>query len=152
MQASASSCEGERFGGEAEKKKKEFVEKFVINDIRDTSAILFIKNGHFIERLSFGQEHKLHLQGNLLVIINYITRTKKKYKKIIRGELAKQPKINPNGCRGKSKRSKSHNLLIALNKYNREILAFLSNPEIPFDNNWQNGTSEWSKYRLSVDS
>ena len=66
---------------------------------------------------------------------SYITRTKNKYKKIIRDEIARQPTINSNSCRGKPKRSKSHNLLIALNKYNREVLAFLSNPEVPFDNN-----------------
>jgi len=65
----------------------------------------------------------------------YITRTKKKYKKIIRAELKRQPTVKSHGCRGKPKRTKSHNLLIALNKYNREILAFLSCDEIPFDNN-----------------
>ncbi len=66
---------------------------------------------------------------------SYITRTKNRYKKIIRAELKKQPDPKNKGCPGRSRRSKSHNLLIALNKYNREILAFLSNPQIPFDNN-----------------
>ncbi|MCP4460098.1 MAG: transposase, partial [Cytophagales bacterium] len=28
-----------------------------------------------------------------------------------------------------------HNLLIALNKYNREIVRFLSDADVPFDNN-----------------
>ena len=38
-------------------------------------------------------------------------------------------------CRGKPKRSKAHNLLIALNSHSRAILAFLKEDYIPFDNN-----------------
>ena len=38
-------------------------------------------------------------------------------------------------CREKPKRSKAHNLLIALNSHSRAILAFLKEDYIPFDNN-----------------
>jgi len=103
-------------------------------------------NAHILRELIFLEEqgHQWAKQiKNLLlkakdkdpVTKHYTTRTKNKYKKVIWAELAKQPTVKANGCRGKPKRSKSHNLLIALNKYNREILAFLSCPEIPFDNN-----------------
>ena len=103
-------------------------------------------NAHILRELIFleEQDHQwakqiktLLLDGKdkNLVTKSYITRTKNRFKKIIRDELAKQPTTNSNSCRGKPKRSKSHNLLIALNKYNREVLAFLSYPEVPFDNN-----------------
>jgi len=103
-------------------------------------------NAHILRELIFLEEqgHQwakeiktllLHAKNKNPVTKTYIARTKKKYKEIIREALAKQPNKNTNGCRGKPKRSKSHNLLIALNKYNREILAFLSEPEVPFDNN-----------------
>lgn len=65
----------------------------------------------------------------------YITRTTNKFKKIVRTELLKQPAIKTKGCRGKPKRTKSHNLLIALNKHNRDVLRFLSEDHVPFDNN-----------------
>jgi len=103
-------------------------------------------NAHILRELIFLEEqgHQWAKQIKTLLLNakdkdsitkTYITRTKNKYKNIIRDELAKQPMIKSKNCRGKPKRTKSHNLLIALNKYNREILAFLSEPDIPFDNN-----------------
>lgn len=103
-------------------------------------------NAHILRELVFLEEqgHQwakavktllLNAKNRSPLTKNYITRTKKEYKKTIRGQLAKQPTNSSNGCRGKPRCSKSHNLLVALNKYNREILAFLANPEIPFDNN-----------------
>ena len=103
-------------------------------------------NAHILRELIFMEEQGHHWAKqikNLLlnaknkdsITKSYIIRTKNKFKKIIRDELTKQPIINSNSSRGKPKRSKSHNLLLALNKYNRAVLAFLSSPEIPFDNN-----------------
>lgn len=72
----------------------------------------------------------------------YITRTKNKFKKIVREEVAllnnqvkneKRARGKPSGFR--PKRSEAHNLLLALNKYHQQVLAFLTNPVIPFDNN-----------------
>ena len=71
----------------------------------------------------------------------YKSRVKNQYRKIVRGQLRKQEKAfkktQPTAakCRGKPKRSKAHNLLIALNKHSRDILAFLEEDYIPFDNN-----------------
>lgn len=73
---------------------------------------------------------------------SYRTRTKNRFKKIVRQELALLDKVaqkekhvrNP-PVRGKPKRSEAHNLLLALNKYHKEVLAFLTNPAVPFDNN-----------------
>ncbi len=103
-------------------------------------------NAHILRELIFleeqGYEWAKEIKTLLLkakdktsVTKKYITRTKNKYKKIIRSELKRQPSVKPHACRGKPKRSKSHNLLLALNKYNREVLAFLCSDEIPFDNN-----------------
>jgi transposase len=103
-------------------------------------------NAHILRELIFLEEQGhpwakkiktllLEAKDKTSVTKKYITRTKNKYKRIIRMELKKQPSLKSHGCRGKPKRTKSHNLLIALNKYNREILAFLSCDEIPFDNN-----------------
>lgn len=72
----------------------------------------------------------------------FITRTKNKFKKIVRQELtlldkqtraAQRNRDHP--VRGKPKRSEAHNLLLALNKYHQQVLAFLTNPAVPFDNN-----------------
>ena len=67
----------------------------------------------------------------------YITRIKNQYKAIVRQELRVCGKAMKNGSqtRGKPKRSESHNLLLALNKYHQEVLAFLTDPAVPFDNN-----------------
>ena len=73
---------------------------------------------------------------------SYRTRTKNRFKKIVRQELAlldkvaqKQKHVRNPPVRGKPKRSEAHNLLLALNKYHKEVLAFLTNPDVPFDNN-----------------
>lgn len=38
-------------------------------------------------------------------------------------------------CRGKPKRSKAHNLLLALSKHQQAVLAFVMHEHVPFDNN-----------------
>lgn len=67
----------------------------------------------------------------------YITLIKNKFKKIVRQELAllNEQTDRTRPIRGKPKRSEAHNLLLALNKYHQEVLTFLTNPVVPFDNN-----------------
>ena len=68
---------------------------------------------------------------------SYITRIKNQYNAVVRQELKvceKAMKDRPK-TRGKPKRSEAHNLLLALNRYHQEVLAFLTDPAIPFDNN-----------------
>lgn len=65
----------------------------------------------------------------------FITRTTNTFKKIVRGELAKYSKAKDKSCRGRPKRTQAQNLLLALNKYNRDLLRFLKEPHIAFDNN-----------------
>lgn len=81
--------------------------------------------------------HQVNIGGQRQNFVNKknIIRIKNKYKKIIREELRIQPSTKSHVCRRKPKRCKSHNQLIALNKYSREIFAILSCDEIPFDNN-----------------
>ncbi|MCK5104902.1 MAG: IS66 family transposase [Cyclobacteriaceae bacterium] len=76
-------------------------------------------------------------KDNGLAITNhYNTRVGNKYRKIVRGELQKEKYKEqlPNG-KGRPKRSEDHNFLIALNKYWKEILLFIREENVPFDNN-----------------
>lgn len=67
---------------------------------------------------------------------HYITRVGNKYRKIVRNELQKEKyKKKPMIGKGGRKKSDEHNFLIALNKYWEEILLFLSEDNVPFDNN-----------------
>lgn len=67
---------------------------------------------------------------------HYITRVGNSYRKIVRGELQKETyKVKPSKAKGRPKKSEDHNFLIALNKYWREILLYIEEEDVPFDNN-----------------
>jgi transposase len=67
---------------------------------------------------------------------HYKTRVGNSYRKIVRDELKKETyKIKPTKAKGRSKKSEDHNFLIALNKYWREILLYIEEEDVPFDNN-----------------
>ena len=68
----------------------------------------------------------------LAISKGYITRVSNKYRKIVRGELQKKKHLIG---KGKTKKSDDHNFLIALNKYWKEILLFIMEENVPFDNN-----------------
>jgi transposase len=68
----------------------------------------------------------------LAISKSYITRVGNKYRKIVRGELQKKKHLIG---KGKTKKSDDHNFLIALNKYWKEILLFVEEENVPFDNN-----------------
>lgn len=68
----------------------------------------------------------------LAISKGYITRVGNKYRKIVRGELQKKKHLIG---KGKTKKSDDHNFLIALNKYWKEILLFIMEENVPFDNN-----------------
>lgn len=68
----------------------------------------------------------------LAISKSYITRVGNKYRKIVRGELQKKKHLIG---KGKTKKSDDHNFLIALNKYWKEILLFVMEENVPFDNN-----------------
>lgn len=66
----------------------------------------------------------------------FITRVKNNYRAIVRENLKRaQKQATIKKKKGSRKKTAEHNLLIALNKYHREILHFLTNPDVPFDNN-----------------
>jgi DNA-directed RNA polymerase subunit RPC12/RpoP len=63
---------------------------------------------------------------------HYKSRVGNAYRKIVRGELQKKRyKLKASNAR----KSEDHNFLIALNKYWKEILLFIKDPDVPFDNN-----------------
>lgn len=75
-------------------------------------------------------------EGCQSVNASYKTRVKNKYRKIVRTTLKKgEYKKKVPACKGRPKRSEDHNFLLALNKYSKEILAFLLKENVPFDNN-----------------
>ena len=70
-----------------------------------------------------------------------ITKFEKRYDRVIEmAKLENPPPIAPNlqgqiKKRGKKKQTKAQNLLGRLQKYRREVLAFMHDFEVPFDNN-----------------
>lgn len=68
----------------------------------------------------------------LAISKGYMTRVGNKYRKIVRAELQKKKHLIG---KGKTKKSEEHNFLIALNKYWKEILLFIMEENVPFDNN-----------------
>ena len=105
-------------------------------------------NAHILRELIFFEEQgdkpwakeikKLLLKAKqkkdtgLAISKGYITRVGNKYRKIVRGELQKKKHLIE---KGKTKKSDDHNFLIALNKYWKEILLFIMEENVPFDNN-----------------
>lgn len=92
--------------------------------------------GQIMDLLLKAKEHKGKCS---LVSKHYKTRLSNGFKKLVLYHLKKEDRKmagSPrSGCRGKPKRSKAHNLLRALSKYQDAVLAFIMEPHIPFDNN-----------------
>ena len=68
-----------------------------------------------------------------------IQRIQNRYESILRKQRPYYQKvqklINDKKARGKPKRSKDHNLFLALWKFRNDILRFIHNEDVPFDNN-----------------
>jgi transposase len=57
------------------------------------------------------------------------------YKSIIAAGHGANPPVAPSGKRGRTKRSKAHNLLLRLDAYEDDVLRFATDFAVPFDNN-----------------
>jgi len=86
---------------------------------------------------------------------NQITRFVNKYERILRQQRwhyqkmeNEIKKLNPK--RGKPKRSKDHNLYLALWKHRTSILKFITNPLIPFDNNQAERDFRMLKIKMKI--
>ena len=82
---------------------------------------------------------KNHKEQHSSVSKHYKTRLTNDFEKLVQVPLKKEERkmaSSPkSGCRGKPKRSKAHNLLRALAKHQDAVLAFIREPDVPFDNN-----------------
>lgn len=82
---------------------------------------------------------KEHKEKCSSVSQHYKTRLGNEFKKIVLHHLKKEDRKMAGSPRlkrrGKPKRSKAHNLLRALCKYQKAVLAFIMEPNVPFDNN-----------------
>jgi hypothetical protein len=58
-----------------------------------------------------------------------------KYKNIIAAGHVANPAVAPSAKRGRTKRSKAHNLLLGLDVYEDDVLRFATDFAVPFDNN-----------------
>jgi len=80
----------------------------------------------------------LHKKQEAGITKKYISKTREKYLKIIRGRIKKIPnpeKIRKPGERGKIGRTKELNLLLQMEELHESILRFMTDPDVPFDNN-----------------
>ena len=57
------------------------------------------------------------------------------YKSIIAAGHVANPPVAPNAKRGRTKRTKAHNLLLRLDAYQDDVLRFATDFAVPFDNN-----------------
>ena len=57
------------------------------------------------------------------------------YQSIIAAGHVANPPVAPSGKRGRTKRTKSHNLLLRLDAYEDDVLRFAADFAVPFDNN-----------------
>lgn len=64
-----------------------------------------------------------------------LAEVRKNYKSIIAAGHAANPPVVPSGKRGRTKRTKAHNLLLRLDAYRDDVLRFASDFAVPFDNN-----------------
>jgi transposase len=83
---------------------------------------------------------KQHKEQNPSVSKHYKTRIENQFQKIVHRHWRKEEKAmaaqsTDQVCRGKPKRSKAHNLLMALRQHQQAVLTFLREPLVPFDNN-----------------
>lgn len=84
-----------------------------------------------------------------------ITRLVNKYESILRKQRSHYQKIENQlnqlkNTRGKPKRSKDHNLFIALWKYRKMILKYITDPAIPFDNNLAERDFRMLKVKMKI--
>jgi transposase len=82
---------------------------------------------------------KKYKEENTSVRPAYITRVKNEYTQLVALELKKEEILHQASrrsvCRGRPKRSKAHNLLLALQNHQEKFLLFLMHAHVPFDNN-----------------
>jgi transposase len=112
-------------------------------------------NAHHLRELTFIYEE--YKQRWAKKMINFLLEVKKvvekrkikipakilkKYEQRYKRIIAEGMKVNPiaeanihNKRRGRKKQSKARNLLARLDNYRKEVLAFMYDPKIPFDNN-----------------
>ena len=84
-----------------------------------------------------------------------ITRFVNKYESILRKQRSHYQEkenqlIRNNNTRGKPKRSKDHNLFIALWKYRKMILKFITHHSVPFDNNLAERDFRMLKVKMKI--
>lgn len=81
-----------------------------------------------------------------------ITRLQNKYEGILRGQRTCYQKKDgkKKKTKGKPKRSKDHNLFLALWKYRAGILKFAVNPDVPFDNNLAERDLRMLKVKMKI--
>ncbi len=82
---------------------------------------------------------KKHKEENTSVSQAYKTRIENEFTNRVESHLKEEEKRMTLACkpvcRGKPKRSKAHNLLLALSKHQQAVLAFVMHEHVPFDNN-----------------
>jgi transposase len=64
-----------------------------------------------------------------------LAEVRKNYASIIAAGHAANPPVAPSGKRGRTKRTKAHNLLLRLDTYEDDVLRFAADFAVPFDNN-----------------
>lgn len=64
-----------------------------------------------------------------------LAEVRENYKSIIAAGHVANPPVAPSGKRGRTKRSKAHNLLLRLDTYEDDVLRFATDFAVPFDNN-----------------
>ena len=80
----------------------------------------------------------LHKKQEAGITKKYISKTREKYLKIIRGRIKKIPNpenLRKPGQRGRIGRTKELNLLLQMEELHESILRFMTDPDVPFDNN-----------------
>lgn len=83
-----------------------------------------------------------------------ITRYTNKYESILRTQRPHYQKIDNqtkgDSCRGRPKRTKDHNLYLALWKYRNAVFKFITDPLVPFDNNQAERDLRMLKIKMKV--
>ncbi|MBC7383523.1 MAG: transposase [Bacteroidia bacterium] len=74
-----------------------------------------------------------------------IDKIERQYCKILREGIAEQPpdSVPEKGKRGRKAKSKSARLLDVFNQRSQNVLMFIYNPDVPFDNNLAERDLEW---------